>query len=486
MKLFNEILPDYTIENEAMLDEGVSVLYHSISQIIQKKQFVPKEEYKALIIDCGGGTTDLSSCAFTIESNRVSYKIDIKTAYENGDTDFGGNNLTYRIMQLIKINLAYSYTNTGFKNPQEIIENLDIDLFRAVDKDGGMAEIYREIEEEYEKAEQIIPTKFKEYEHKSRADYYAVKNNFYYLFDIAERVKTEFYNKTRTLRMAISTKELIEIGATCILVNRWKLYLREQDVLTVQKDIPTIYLSIFELNLLLKADIYNVVKKFIGSLYENGSLAEFSILKLTGQSCKIDIFREELKEFIPGKLIETTTKIDNKYELKLICLNGAIEYLKDTKFGYADVNITSEKASFPYIITALNHEGVEKELLNGSSRKTVYGHISRNMADVTLKLFLKDAEGNLRYTYNLYKNPKEFYSTDVDEVIIKYDGRIIQDDLDDIIEREMKFFILPEENDWGFSVVPVYRLDNKIFSIDSQFFSFETEGWLKNFFDGTR
>lgn len=69
---------------------------------------------------------------------------------------------------------------------------------------------------------------------------------------------------------------------------------------------------------------------------------------------------------------------------------------------------------------------------------------------------------------------------------MKYDGRIIQDDLDDIEQREMKFFVLPEENNWGFSVVPVYRLENEIYSTDAEFFSFETEGWLTNFFDGTR
>ncbi len=188
-------------------------------------------------------------------------------------------------------------------------------------------------------------------------------------------------------------------------------------------------------------------------------------------------------------MIESTKKsddVDNIYELKLICLNGAIKYLKDIKFGFADVNISNQKASFPYIITALTHEGKEKLLINGLSRKKVYGHISRNMADVTLKLFLKDMEGNLRYTYSLYKNPKEFIETDADTITSKYAGQIIQDDLDDIEQREMKFFVLSEENNWGFLVVPVYRLNDKLYSIDSEFFSFETDGWLTNFFDGTR
>ena len=54
----------------------------------------------------GGGTTDLTSGRFRIENNRVSYIIDLETRYENGDTNLGGNNLTYRILQLLKLRLT--------------------------------------------------------------------------------------------------------------------------------------------------------------------------------------------------------------------------------------------------------------------------------------------------------------------------------------------------------------------------------------------
>lgn len=486
-KLFDEILSDYTLEKEQMLDEGVAVLYNSISEMIKLNKFEPNTEYKALIIDCGGGTTDLSSCTFSVENKRVSYQINIKTAYENGDTDFGGNNLTYRIMQLIKISLAYAFDKT--ESIEDLIEDFDIDLFREVDRAGDKFNIYERLESIYKLTEDIIPTRFKDYEHKNRSDYYAVKNNFYYLFDMAEKVKTEFYTKTGTLRIALSTVLLNEIATTSILVSRFKLYVKEKDILVVQKDIPTIYISIYELNLLLKADIYAIVKKFIGRLYENDELSEFAILKLTGQSCKIDLFREALKEFIPGKMIASSKKadqIDHLYELKLICLNGAIKYLKDVKFGFADVLISGEKSSFPYTITGMTHEGKETLLINGLGKKQTYGYLSRNMADITLKLFLKDMEGTIRYTYSMSKNPKEFKEISANELSNLYNRRIMQDDIDDIVERELKFFVISEEQNWGFLVIPVYRLNDKLFSLDGEFFSFETEGWLKNFFDGTR
>lgn len=487
-KLFEEILGEYTLETTGMLDEGVAVLYNSISEMIEEKKFLQGEEYKALIIDCGGGTTDLSSCTFTVENKRVSYSIVIKTSYENGDTDFGGNNLTYRIMQLIKISLAYAYGNEYTIDISTIMEEFNIDLFREVDRN-STCKIYKTIESMYAIAEETIPTKFKEYEHENRSDYYAVKNNFYYLFEMAEKVKTEFYKKLGTLRIALSTVLLNEIATTCIVVPRWKLYVRQEEVLAVQKDIPTIYMSIYELNLLLKADIYSIVKKFMGNLYETNEIFEFSILRLTGQSCNIDLFRDALKEFIPGKMIESTKKTDseeNLYELKLICLNGAIKYLKDTKFGFADVTITGEKASFPYMITGKTHEGEEKILLSGLGKKQTYGYLSRNMADITLKLFLKDMEGEVRYTYSKNLEHNQFIPTTAQAVYKKYEGRILQDDLDDIVEKELKCFVLSEEQDWGFCVVSVYRLHETIYYLEKEFFSFETEGWVSNFFDGTR
>ncbi len=78
-----------------LLDEGVAVLYNSISELISERRFHNGGELQALIIDCGGGTTDLSSSRFTIFDQRIAYRIRIATAYENGDTDFGGNNLPH-------------------------------------------------------------------------------------------------------------------------------------------------------------------------------------------------------------------------------------------------------------------------------------------------------------------------------------------------------------------------------------------------------
>ena len=86
-RVFKELLPEYTVNCE--LDEGMAVLFHSIHSMIRAKAYEERRWYHALVIDCGGGTTDLTSGRFRIENNRVSYIIDLETRYENGDTNLG-------------------------------------------------------------------------------------------------------------------------------------------------------------------------------------------------------------------------------------------------------------------------------------------------------------------------------------------------------------------------------------------------------------
>lgn len=486
---YSEILHEYQLEKENMLDEGVCVLYSMISKFIQDNKYQVNQDYKALIIDCGGGTTDLSSCTFSIRNHRVSYEINIKTAYENGDTDFGGNNLTFRMMQLIKLSMARDYAPGLFLSHHELLQTFDLDLFREVDEKESVDGIYSILNKEYAKAEKIIPTQFKQWEHRSRRDYYAVKNNFYYIFSLAEQAKQSFFHKQGVLRICISTDKVAEEAMLWIPASRWNLSVLEYGDLQVKKSFSPVCLSIFEINLLLKSDIYFIISRFIGGLYHDDKLIDYSSLRLTGQSCKVDLFRDALKEFIPGKMIASTKRgdgVDDAYELKLICLNGAISYLKDSKFGFAEVKIQEEEGAFPYVISAMTHEKKEEILISGLNRAKTKGHISRNMTDIALELFLKDPYENLRYTYSYTAILEEFQEATPDEIVQKFHNKLFQDDLDDIVQREMKFFILSQPDHWGFSVIPVYRFQETLFYGKEKFFSFETEGWLNNFFDGTR
>lgn len=488
IRLYKELFPEYEIEEKEMLDEGVAVLYNSISDLISNSRYKNGQLLKALIIDCGGGTTDLSSCCFSIIDQRVAYKIDIATSYENGDTDFGGNNLTYRIMQLLKLALARQLDDVNGLMPEDIIEQLGDDINRRVDAE-GIEGVYQQLDDAYKDVERIIPTRFRDYEHESNGEYYAVKNNFYYLFDLAEKIKKIFNGRKEILRVAVSSIPIKETATVCLSAERFKLSVREKDNLSVLKDIPTVYFSVNMINQLLRADIYGIVKRFIEGAYDSGELQEYSIMRLTGQSCKIGLFREALKEFIPGKIIETSKREHSKsvdYELKLMCLDGAIKYIKDKKFGYADINITNEHAAFPYMVTAITHTGEEKILIRRLDRKNIHGYISRNMADLTLQLYLKDISGTVRYKYNCSVRPEQFQPVEAEEIVEKYEGTIAQDDVDSIVERELRFFVVADETRWGFVVIPVMRKTEQLMLAEEQFFLFETESWLTNFFDGTK
>lgn len=486
--LFAELLPEYAVEKDDMLDEGVSVLYNTISEMIVQGQTNEKETYEALIIDCGGGTTDLCSCKFRVSDRRVSYKIDIETAYENGDTDFGGNNLTYRVMQILKISLASKFRDVGLKSIDNIIAAYDIDVFRFVD-DHGPEKIYRELDEEYAKAEQVIPTRFKDYETLSREDYYKVKNNFYMLFNTAEQIKKEFYNKTTTLRVALASEPIHENATTFVPVDKWKLTVDAGNGLVTVKEFPAIYFSIHEINMLLRADIYGVIHRFMEDMYNSGQVEDYSIIKLTGQSCKIDIFRDALKEFVPGKTIKFKRKsgdLTDDFELKMTCIDGALKYLKDRKYGFADVTITSSIPALPYIITAYTHSGREVTLIHGLKRSDIAGNISRNMDDLTLKLYLKDMDQRERYSFTYNCNLSEFQQVSDEDVRMTYGGKIPQKDTDDIVDREVKFFVWARPQDWGYMVVPMYRSKESLMMGREQFFSFENDSWVQNFFDGTK
>lgn len=487
-RLFDEILPQYAVEREGMIDEGVSVLYNTISEMIKKGTAQYGEEYKALIIDCGGGTTDLCSCRFRIWDKRVSYRIEIETAYENGDTDFGGNNLTYRIMQLIKIAIVNQLMGGILKSEEAILTGYDLDVFRHVDQNGTES-LYRELEETYRQAEEYLPTRFREFENKSRADYYKVKNNFYFLFHLAETVKKEFYNRVGTLRIVLSCGEVKESATTWIPVDKWKLSVNTKACLETVKGFPPVNLSIYDMELLLKADIYGIIHQFMEQMYEEDVLEEYSIIKLTGQSCKIEIFRDALKEFVPGRTIRFKRRsgdLTKDFELKMTCVDGALKYLKDKKYGFADIFIKTQEPALPYRITAYTHSGEEVVLIHRLKRNLCSGMISRNMEDLTLKLYLKDMEGKERYQYTSYSSLTEFEEKKYEEIQEQYHGHIPQADTDDIVDGEVKFFVWARPEEWGFSVVPVYRKGRGLYLGKEEKFYFENDGWVQNFFDGLK
>lgn len=487
IEFYQDILSGYTIEIADILDEGVAVLYNTISGLIDKNSYLEGEEYNALIIDCGGGTTDLSSCSFFVRNLRVSYDIQIKTAYENGDTNFGGNNLTWRIMQFLKVLLANHISPGTCLDRKEIIASFEKDVFRFVD-DAGVAAAYHPLEEEYEKAEHLVPTCFKDWEHRDRKDYYRVKSNFYFLFDISEQIKRRFFGQSGLLSLMLSSKTSDgHIGH--LVVDKWKLSVFQKDRLQTMKSFPELLVSIYEIKQLIKANIYGVIRQFLERPYEQNALADYNIIKLTGQSCKISLFRDCLKEFVPGRMIQFSEPEKRKggdYTLKLTCLDGAIRYIMDKKFGFAKVTLTQELPNFPYLLTGFTHAGQEVTLIHSMSRKNTVGNISRTLESVALQLTLKDVDNKERCRYSITCDPKSSIPKTYEELARRYAKTVPQDDVDSIINGEVKYFIWSDPGYWGFMVLPILRENDQLKLGEEQFIPFENDHWVTNYFDGTR
>lgn len=532
--LFREILPEYAVEKEEMIDESVAVLYNTISELIESKSIRNRQKYSALVIDCGGGTTDISSCLFQVENRRVSYAIDIETGYENGSTDFGGNNLTYRILQMLKLKIAEALYNkhlnlTAIKKAQNdfygrktffdertlhtvtaiprlknLLKDFKLDVFREIDEQ-GVDSIYKNFDAAYAQVEEILPTKFKLWETKTREEYFRVRNNYYFLFTLADRIKREFFKNYGVFRILLAIEgnedlpgrnweifnrrqEDFSEDTIKIPLDKWKLTLKNSSGLCVFSDFPNISFSVFEIEPLLNPDIYNIVRQLLNPIYESGELENYGLIKLSGQSCKIDLFRTSLKEFVPGKLIKSKPKTEGTNranELKMSCLDGALKYLRDKKFGYADIKIKNRRPHLPYILTGFTHSGEEISLIDESKSKHS-GVISRNVEDLALTLFLKDSEKNLRQEIIYQCILEDFEPKKQSEIETVFGDNIPQDETDTIVNGEVKFFVRVEAQDWGFVIVPVYREDETLFVGKEKFFNFENDTWIKNFFDGLK
>jgi hypothetical protein len=464
--LFKELLPGYNVNCE--LDEGMAVLFNTIHGMIRNNQYERGRWYQALIIDCGGGTTDLTSGRFSIENSRISYTINLETRYENGDTNFGGNNLTFRILQMLKIKIARALSIAG----------------EEWDEQSRVEDGLKQINDQYERAEAILPTRFKKYEEKSRNHYFRVKNNYYYLFQLAEEVKKSFFQASFQYELFINTEKSQMKNE--MFLDKWKLSIRDKTGLTHMNQDIRFPLYLNEIESFLQPDIYHVMERFLDQKFEQGELQEYEMLKLTGQSCKSRLFTEALKQYVPGKLIQNTKREGDDAGLKMCCLEGALSYFMDCKRGYMKVNQDYQVRTLPYEIMAYTHENQEKILIRSLDEEDQIGCISRFMVGKQLDLYLSDEKGKRLKAYYFEYDTETFVRTTQEEIEREYEKSVIQEETDTILEGEMKFFVWVSRKRWGFLVLPVLRENEVLYKGKETFFDFEDDTWEENFFDGRK
>lgn len=365
------------LRGESSLDEGISIIYYHIAerirQAMKKKGDIPEE--KVLIMDCGGGTTDLASCSYKYTMLNVGLekdigtKLSITTRFENGDSNFGGNNITYLILQMLKIKMAALIK--GKKDAGDIKQLLDYDeneLLEEVDewyrkesnkekkdishktKRYGNLDPYGKFKKAYEEADTFIPTKFADVPTQKKAQ--KVKRNYYYLWQMAEAIKVEFYREYLDLvNMDFANPDDKRI---CI-PNPEQYYLWVQENNTgelVKRENPMedIEITINDIRRCLYPAIYMLLK-FILNEYDNKELLDYKYYKLSGQSCKIPLFLELLKEFVPGNKLRSRGEkraSSDSSTLKTACIEGSISYMRDVDYGVITPDFTIEQPRMLY------------------------------------------------------------------------------------------------------------------------------------------
>ena len=491
LSLFEEIFMkdeknEYEIVKKNSMDEAIAVLYNTIENQIRKGKYEENEEYSALIIDCGGGTTDLAACKYRIENKKVYYYLDIKTSFENGDENFGGNNLTYRIMQYLKIVLATKYSNKKSIKIRNLIKYNDSVLYKAIDE-YGVDKIFEKMDEMYKKCEKVIPTKYSKFENKMSDEYKKIKNNFYMLWEAAENLKKEFFTIDGRLRTRFDIEHNYD-GENDLHITKlktWKLHILNDGYFNTITTYPREIFTIKEIEKIVKIDIYGMLRKFLNTYYNEGALFDYSLIKLSGQSTKINTFQEVLKEFVPGKMIEYRELMaKDNYDLKLNCLDGCIKYLNYKKFGHMEVSIKNEVPLVPYSVWTEKYNGEMIELIRTARKAQVMvNYIDKSSSAMEFKIYVHNAEGE-RKKELVYKNINEYDERDAVDILFDYEGILTQNDTDTIQNEITRFFIYTDLNNWGFYVVPIRRENDQLFLGKKKYFSYENNLNDISYFDG--
>ena len=491
LSLFEEIFTkdeknEYEIVKKNSMDEAIAVLYNTIENQIRKGKYEENEEYSALIIDCGGGTTDLAACKYRIENKKVYYYLDIKTSFENGDENFGGNNLTYRIMQYLKIVLATKYSNKKSIKIRNLIKYNDSVLYKAIDE-YGVDKIFEKMDEMYKKCEKIIPTKYSKFENKMSDEYKKIKNNFYMLWEAAENLKKEFFTIDGRLRTRFDIEHNYD-GENDLHITKlktWKVHILNDGYFNTITTYPREIFTIKEIEKIVKIDIYGMLRKFLNTYYNEGALFDYSLIKLSGQSTKINTFQEVLKEFVPGKMIEYRELMaKDNYDLKLNCLDGCIKYLNYKKFGHMEVSIKNEVPLVPYSVWTEKYNGEMIELIRTARKAQVMvNYIDKSSSAIEFKIYVHNAEGE-RKKKLVYKNINEYDERDAVDILFDYEGILTQNDTDTIQNEITRFFIYTDLNNWGFYVVPIRRENDQLFLGKKKYFSYENNLNDISYFDG--
>ena len=442
----------YTVANvQESLDEGIAIMYERISELREEFLKNPQKNHgDVMIIDCGGGTTDVARCRYAFSSSDVGVKTQIRVRSVNGQY-FGGNELTYRIFQLLKIKLSDYYKSgmVGGKiqitSIDDLISTASDDYLNAVDQ--YITQIierknipftyYEQLDKVSQEAEWVLPT---DYANKTIVNGAAMiaqaKRNFNYLWNWAERIKIEFFSGESRATFSFST-DIQTDKALYFYVDPSGEQKVPKMTLSKQAKVPDVAINIKELTALLSPQIYYILSimlmKADGSelIFDDKAMQNTRML-LSGQSCKISLFRDLMKEYIPGRRTRSGKNVKRTAaEMKLSCVKGCIQYLMDKQMLNGETQILTDAPSVIYRVAVRTESfDTEKVLLDGRSIKQTDKAKTMDRVEIIQRQF---AAGEIQYSvYNNVVNTSDTVSTGtirIEPDISKYTQYIELNDL---------------------------------------------------------
>lgn len=493
------ILPNYTVlKSEKSLDEGISIIYNHISNIMDIHKNIPEDvNTNIMIVDCGGGTTDLASCNYNYSKTDAGYDLNINTQFENGNSNFGGNNITYRIFQFLKLKFASSMGDNCIESEiNNLIPFNENEILSRVDNKDEKTNIYSELEKQYNLSEKVIPTKFADtktykYEKQQRN----IKRNFHYLWQLAEKIKIEFYKKTDLL----SVNFLEDKGDSKNIMMKdtstfyFYTFNKETTKLEKQDKIPDITVNIKEITTLLYADIYGLLNNLLGDIKPE----DYNNYKLSGQSCKITLFNQLFKEFVPGKKLRSSSN-NSSETLKLECIKGSIAYIKDKQSGKINPVIKSKTPKIIYDVFI--NRGEKIKVLDGSNLIVNPQFFKNSASTINFEVYNFNGELEQKLEYDIkFKQNTRLSLLEIKKDIIS-NSIINENRLDEIIDLVEEFevndgivisiFTVPAKDNYGFYIYQVAKenIENgyKYLMANPVYKNFEGNVSSETFFNGLR
>lgn len=512
--------PDYLVlDDDSSLDEGIAIVYHHIAKRI--KNMKEGETETVFVIDCGGGTTDLARCEYSqTESNigKGNKILSVKTSFENGDSAFGGNNITYRILQLLKIKIDACIQEKANPDMMEILSDNESDIMTKLDDGiddktifGVKEDLYKDFIAAYEAAEERIPTRYQEATfHDDRR---FMRRNYNYLWQMAEAVKIEFYKSSSTVSVDFAKEEdrSICIGGQ----DDYYIYTRKTKDSAMERTVAplgNICITIKEINRIICPDIYVLLSILLGG-YDDRTLQEVDFYKLSGQSCNITLFHDLMKEFVPGRNIrrksQSVNEEDRADELKIACIKGSILYLMAKEFSQIQPKIEMAPPKMLYKIYADFEDEEPRLALDDEGAHLLRSFISARR----IHLIVKDAYGQQKnsvfYNFEMAKDKRENVSLEDLELQLRHDTYWSKEEVNERIivplnnitlhgkdEKQQCIFLLPAKNGYGFRIYQIrisygekgetnYALikNQKNDTANGEYHSFEQ---MASFFDGKR